>query len=137
MMNEISAKCCMHCGSQIKGRSDKKYCDDQCRSNFNNRQYADALSTVRNINYILRRNRQLLFGFVNGNRSSKVSFQVLMQRGFNPGYFTHTRITSKGAEFRICYDVAFRILEGNMCHIVGCPAVNEAHQDLINTVLTG
>lgn len=131
MMNKISAKCCLHCGSEIKGRSDKKYCDDQCRSNFNNQQYSNSLSAVRNINYILRRNRQVLVGFVNGNKSSKVSFQVLVKKGFNPSYFTHTRVSSKGAEFRICYDVAFRILDGDMCHIVGCQAVNEAQRNLI------
>jgi hypothetical protein len=131
-MNKISEKCCLNCGSEVKGRSDKKYCDDQCRSNFNNRIYASALSTVRNINHILKRNRQVLVGFINGNKSSKVSSQVLMQKGFNPGYYTHTQVTSKGAEFRICYDVAFRILDGNMCHIVECKAANEAQKDSNN-----
>ncbi|MFA6947300.1 MAG: DUF2116 family Zn-ribbon domain-containing protein, partial [Pedobacter sp.] len=28
---------CLDCGAALRGRTDKKFCDDQCRSNFNNR----------------------------------------------------------------------------------------------------
>ena len=28
-------KRCLECGDVIKGRADKKFCDDQCRSNYN------------------------------------------------------------------------------------------------------
>ncbi len=41
---------CVECGEEIKGRADKKFCSDQCRSAFNNRLNSDATNFIRNIN---------------------------------------------------------------------------------------
>lgn len=51
---------CLDCQALLKGRADKKFCDDQCRSNYNNR-----LKTVNNqflnaVNKILKKNRDVL-----------------------------------------------------------------------------
>ncbi|RYF12576.1 MAG: DUF2116 family Zn-ribbon domain-containing protein, partial [Flavobacteriales bacterium] len=32
---------CLDCNTEIKGRADKKFCDDQCRNNYNNRRKSE------------------------------------------------------------------------------------------------
>ena len=34
------SKVCLACGKPLKGRIDKKFCDDYCRNNYNNQQKA-------------------------------------------------------------------------------------------------
>ena len=37
LMNNVIAKfnkICHYCGAELKGRSDKKFCDDYCRNNY-------------------------------------------------------------------------------------------------------
>jgi hypothetical protein len=118
-MNLISSKCCQECSKELRGRSDKKFCDDFCRSNFNNRMYAAKSTSIRNINHILRRNRQILAAFARDMGKAKVRGRILLERGFNPDYFTHTRATKAGAEFRFCYEFGYRFAEGDTCLIVG------------------
>ncbi|MBC7654417.1 MAG: DUF2116 family Zn-ribbon domain-containing protein, partial [Oligoflexus sp.] len=45
-------KQCLDCGNSIKGRADKKFCDDQCRSNYNNRIKAIEHPQIKKINQI-------------------------------------------------------------------------------------
>jgi len=41
---------CLDCGEAIRGRADKKFCNDQCRSNYNNQLNNDSHNLVRNTN---------------------------------------------------------------------------------------
>jgi len=117
-MELLALKCCLQCGNELRGRSDKKFCDDQCRSQFNNQHYAVSSNFVREINSILRRNRQILAGYFNGKERTKVNGSVLLKRGFDPDFITHTRVTKKGTVYRFCYEFGYRFLEGNHCMIV-------------------
>ena len=51
---------CMECSTPVKGRADKKFCDDQCRSSYYNRTKMKEISVTKNINKILKKNRQIL-----------------------------------------------------------------------------
>lgn len=43
-------KQCLFCGSELKGRSDKKFCNDFCRNNYNNsRTQSDIDSSPRKV----------------------------------------------------------------------------------------
>ncbi|MBN2521295.1 MAG: hypothetical protein JXB17_12355, partial [Bacteroidales bacterium] len=53
-------KLCTECGEPIHGRSDKKFCCDQCRNIFNNRLNSNLNNYMRNINNVLRKNRRIL-----------------------------------------------------------------------------
>ena len=55
-----STKKCPACGGEVRGRADKKYCDEYCRNVFNNQQYCETHEYVRNINQNLRKNRKIL-----------------------------------------------------------------------------
>jgi hypothetical protein len=44
----------------FKGRADKKFCDDYCRTNYNNQLKSCENNYVRNINNALGKNRRIL-----------------------------------------------------------------------------
>jgi predicted nucleic acid-binding Zn ribbon protein len=41
---------CLTCNKPLKGRTDKKFCDDYCRNNYNNQLKSNTINLVRNIN---------------------------------------------------------------------------------------
>lgn len=97
-------KCnCMECGQEFIGRSDKKFCTDQCRSAYNNRLNSDSTNMMKSINYSLRKNRRILIDLlVKGN--NKVEHDHLVQLGFILKYCTHDRITNNGKQYKFWYD---------------------------------
>ena len=54
---------CLDCGEAVKGRTDKKFCDDSCRNNYNNRLKSENGIVFNRINSILKKNRTLLSKF--------------------------------------------------------------------------
>lgn len=97
---------CMECGETIKGRADKKFCDDQCRSYFNNRINSEVSSEMRHINSRLRRNRRVLQMLTRGKETVKVATDSLYEAGFSFRY--HTQLVDlKGRECRLCYDYGY------------------------------
>ena len=98
---------CLHCGNPLQGRTDKKFCDDHCRSYFNNKINSDLNATVRNINHILRKNRRILAALVPVKGRAKICKSTLSEFGFNFYYFTHYHTTLKGSNYKICYDYGY------------------------------
>ena len=103
------SKLCLNCQAPIIGRSDKKYCDDACRSTYNNHKYEQQNTYMRNINRILRRNRKIL-ETLNPKGKIKLKLSKLQEAGFNFDYITHTYTTSKGAAYRFCYDYGYLLI---------------------------
>ena len=60
MAAEIKTKLCLNCNKPVKGRTDKKFCDDYCRNNYNNQLKSNTINLVRNINNALGKNRRIL-----------------------------------------------------------------------------
>lgn len=103
-------KHCLDCGELIKGRSDKKFCDDQCRTNYNNKIKIEVSGSLKTINKILKQNRSILEKLcVDGK--AKASKVKLEQHGFNFGYFTHLYETQKGQTYKFCYEFGYLSLE--------------------------
>lgn len=103
------AKLCLHCNAPIFGRTDKKYCDDACRSSYNNKRYEKQNVYMRDINAILRRNRKILED-LNPKGKIKLRLSQLQEAGYNFNYLTHIYKTSKGAEYYFCYDYGYLLL---------------------------
>lgn len=108
---------CPECGEKIVGRSDKKFCSDECRNNFNNRQNSDTTNLVRNINNTLRRNRRIL-GELAPDGKSKVHKSKLNDKGFDFKYITHQYKTQKGSVYFYCYEYGYLPLENDFYLIV-------------------
>jgi hypothetical protein len=111
-------KLCLECGEPIKGRADKKFCDDQCRSNYNNKINSDITSEMRTVNNILRKNRKILEAVVHDDGKGKISKQKLTDKGFNFKYFTQTHITQKGSIYKLCYDFGYLPVENDFYVVI-------------------
>jgi len=108
---------CLECGDQFEGRVDKKFCSDQCRNTYNNRNNKDEINLVRNINYILRKNRRILEE-LNPSGKAKVSKSVLNDKGFNFQYFTNIYKTRNGKDYFFCYDQGYLPIEDDFFMLV-------------------
>ena len=114
--NEV--RTCLSCGKPLKGRSDKKFCDDYCRNNYNNQVKANTNNYVRNVNNALRKNRHILESLLGIQEMIKVSKQRLISEGFQFKYHTHTYTTTKASTYFFCYEFGYLPLEGDLVLIV-------------------
>ena len=108
---------CIECGDDFIGRTDKKFCSDNCRSAYNNKLNKDANNFVRNINNILRKNRRIL-AELNPNGKVKVHKDKLLDKGFKFSYFTNEYATKSGNVYRFCYDQGYLSLDNDFYTIV-------------------
>lgn len=109
-MQETVEKACLECKSTFRGRIDKKFCNDQCRSAYNNRLNADQTEYVRSINFILKKNRRILIE-LNPEGKSRVSGEKLKAKGFDFNYFTSIYTTKEGAHYFYCYEQGYLPIE--------------------------
>lgn len=117
-MMEEKIKKCPECGEKIIGRSDKKFCSDQCRNTYNNKLNSDTSNTVRNINNILRKNRRILKGFNKQSGKTMVTKEALLTNGFNFTYHTHTYTTKKGDVYQFCYEQGYLFLDDKELYLL-------------------
>ncbi|SFB93768.1 hypothetical protein SAMN05421747_102214 [Parapedobacter composti] len=103
---------CLDCGAQLVGRADKKFCDDACRNNYNNRRNSAENSYLRKVNAILKRNRKIL-ETLNPGGKTKVKWRKLVGEGFNFDYITDIYETASGAQYRFCYEYGYLLLEND------------------------
>jgi len=112
-------KLCLACNKPLKGRVDKKFCDDYCRNNYNNGLKSADVNIVRNINNALGKNRRILNDMLPaGSETFKTTFEKLSVKGFHFKYHTHTYTNKKGDTYFFCYDLGYLSLENNWYLIV-------------------
>src|SRR5687767_3901913 len=110
-------KKCEACGTSIIGRIDKRFCSDQCRSTFNNRQNSDVTNYIRNVNNALRKNRRILAA-LNPLGKTRLSREKLLAMGFDFRYYTSTYTTREDAQYFYCYDQGYLPMEKNFYLLV-------------------
>jgi len=104
----LDTRNCLFCSKSIQGRVDKKFCDDQCRNNYNNRLKAGKNNLVRNINNALKKNRKILESTLpEGEGTAKASREYLLLEGFHFKYHTHHYVNKKGNIYVYCYDYGY------------------------------
>lgn len=114
MIAEVKPRHCFNCNKPVKGRTDKKFCDDYCRNNYNNQLKSNTINLVRNINNALGKNRRILEEmFVAGEDMAKTNKSKLLQKGFQFKYITHTYTNKKGNVYFFCYDLGYLPLEAD------------------------
>jgi hypothetical protein len=109
----MTVKNCLACERPIKGRTDKKFCDDSCRNNYNNRLYSYSIPVVRNINNILRKNRRILEDLLSGldKKVLVVERRKLAEKGFQFEYFTQYFTTKENDQYYYCYEYGYRSID--------------------------
>ncbi|MBC7589128.1 MAG: hypothetical protein H7178_12295 [Chitinophagaceae bacterium] len=120
-MTAIETKTCLACGKTLKGRIDKKFCDDYCRNNYNNTQKSKGSHSayVRGITNALLKNRKILEELLPVEKQTINHAQdKLMQKGFIFKYHTHTYTNKNGETYYYCFDYGYRPLDNNWYMIV-------------------
>ena len=108
---------CIYCGAKLKGRTDKRFCDDQCRNAWHNSNPNRSEAFIKKINKILRKNRSILrFASPEGKTTVKMDF--LLGLGFDFNYFTNIYTTKNKNNYHFCYDYGYLQLEDEKVLIV-------------------
>lgn len=116
---EKQKRFCQSCSQILQGRTDKKFCDEGCRNNFNNQQNSIQNKEIRIINRVLKRNRVILLALLpEGKQQRIVRMESLLLEGFNFRYMTHQGVASDGQPYQICYDVGLILLKNREYQIV-------------------
>lgn len=102
-MRKIS---CPVCNTPFSGRTDKKYCSDQCRYLANNQFKIEKEKPIQEINKILRKNRSILKTLCPAGKAT-VRREVLDAMGFDVRIFSSLFVTSTKQIYYICYDYAY------------------------------
>lgn len=96
---------CLNCGAEIKGRRDKKYCDNQCKAEYHNRHKSFGELYIQNTQRITRHNRKIL-RTLSPEGKATVRRDVLDQMGYDYRYFSGIFKTQSGIYYLV-YDYAF------------------------------
>ena len=94
---------CTECEMPLYGRTDKKFCNNHCRNAWNNKRNSDSNNFMRNVNNILRKNRRILFEFIEKEKT-KIPKKDLILKGFNFDYFTNLHELDTGEKKYLVYE---------------------------------
>ena len=108
---------CLDCGEPLRGRADQKFCNDQCRSAYNNRQFSETNNVIRSINRILKKNYMILTALNPTDKTTALKSD-LQKQGFRFDYFTNTYTTKTNRVYFFCYDQGYSELENNKVILV-------------------
>lgn len=118
----IAEKICPTCGDSLRGRADKRFCNDYCRNTYHNGVKARLPSPVRSINSHLTKNRKILDELFEqagpDQRQLRVSKLKLAELGFQFAFYTHIRETTNGPAYTFCYDYGYKSVAKDMILVV-------------------
>ena len=100
-------KTCLYCKKELMGRTDKKFCDPQCKSAYQYKQAKEQPERFYNkVDNQLKLNRKILKEYNKGGKAT-VRSSILISEGFNPNFFTHYRKNKKGDVYLFVYEFGF------------------------------
>jgi len=110
-------KICPVCGNSVKGRKDKIYCSEYCKSaaQYENRLINEIF--FFKVDKQLKTNRKILKTH-NKDGYTTLRKTVLLSKGFNPNYFTHLWKNPKGQTYCFCYEFGFLELIGQDKYLI-------------------
>ncbi|MDP9079940.1 MAG: hypothetical protein M3O71_21140 [Bacteroidota bacterium] len=134
---QVAERVCKDCGAALgAGREDRQYCDDGCRTNFNNRKRRERQKAVSpvpetakpsltipeyitRIQEILLDNRAIMESLCDEDKPRRMRFRDLIGKGFNAKYFTsETEPTGTGNIYRFCFEYGYRRDDEGMVVII-------------------
>ena len=106
---DTQKKYCPECEDVIRGRIDKKFCSDACRSLYHNRQNAVRSATLKWIDKRLKRNRTILEKLHDRcNPKYGVPLKQVEHMGFTFDFYTHKETLEK-KEYVFCYEYGYKM----------------------------
>lgn len=98
---------CQYCTKEIPHwRSNKIYCDEECKYKHFNEQQKSANLEMGRVNKILKKNFEILKKVIKAEKYAKISRRELERKGFNFDFMTHIK-----GEYRNCYLLSWRPVE--------------------------
>lgn len=100
-------KGCLYCKKELIGRTDKKFCDPQCKSAYQYQKAKEKPERFYNkVDNQLKLNRKILKKYNKGGKVT-VRSHILTQEGFDPNFFTHYWKNQKGDVYLFVYEYGF------------------------------
>lgn len=110
-INNTTRKC-LNCGKEVKGRKDKKFCNDGCRNTFHNDLTSPTRDQMNPVINILKRNRTILFDFLNKGNVNDITREQLEEAGYELPYCTEYHLRND-RYFFFCFDVGLSQVNTN------------------------
>jgi hypothetical protein len=124
-MENTFQKNCTACSKTIRGRSDKKFCNDYCRNAYNNQIKSPVNNFIRNTNNKLSKNRRILETISEEkNQFIKIKKEHLLQMGFSFDYTTQVYQNKQGKNYYFCYDYGYFSINNDWCIIIKNETIN-------------
>lgn len=101
---------CRYCNEMIVGRSDKKFCNNHCRSAYHNNYVSGKEAYISTINQQLRKNRAALHKACPIGKAT-VRITYLEDLGMDFRYHTHTWRSSHNNLYYMCYDYGYMYIK--------------------------
>lgn len=124
MKNQVSGQIqhpCAYCGEEIPHyRSNKKYCDEDCKSKHFNQLQKEANLEMGRVNRILKKNFQIMKDLLDEEKHVKVKKIKLEKKGFNFRFHTSV-IKFSGLTYTNVYLLSWRDIEGEQVIISRAP----------------
>lgn len=107
MNSTDQVKQCLYCNKPLKGRTDKKFCDDACRNAFHNNLNSPKREVINPIVNILKKNRAILLDFLSKGQTNQISREEMLKAGYDFQYYTEYM---RAAEYDLffCFDVGIK-----------------------------
>lgn len=107
---------CLECGDKISyGRTDKKFCSDECKNRHHNHKSRADRFIKRKTIAVLEKNHEILEGLVKAGVDAVLLSEILLM-GFNPAYVTSfTRVNHH--DVYACFDITYIMTPSKLCSI--------------------
>lgn len=116
---------CQFCKKIVKGRADKKFCDDQCRSSYHYQSNWADRNVMNRINQILKKNRKILQEIHQCGKTN-CKKQELLSAGLNFNFYTHS--TDKKHHF--CYEYGYQYIDHSRIEIIKLTNTSQQEQNM-------
>lgn len=98
---------CLSCSKELKGRTDKKFCDPYCKSAYHYKISQEQEPKFFNkVSNHLKLNRKILKQYNKAGKAT-VRAEIIIELGFDPNFFTHYWKNQKGDVYLFVYEYGF------------------------------
>lgn len=108
----MNDRTCPICSSAVKGRTDKIFCSQKCKSIDQYEKRQEEEQFFLQVEKQLRINRKILKRY-NKSGFTTIRSDALLKEGFNPNFFTHYWKNQKGDIYLFVYEYGFLKREVN------------------------
>lgn len=98
---------CLSCNQKVEGRIDKLFCSSYCKSSYHYLKNKNKkITRFAIVDQHLKRNRNILKHFHKTGKTTILRSE-LIDKGFNPNYFTNYWKNNRNQVYLFCYEYGF------------------------------